>query len=185
MDDLMIDIEAFSTRYDAFLVSIGACFFDRKTGAIGAQYLEQVEMVSDPFNGALRVEEVAWWMAQSEEARRMITESTSKLSVTGLLKDFSFFITSNHTKLENLKVWGNGSSFDIGVLTVCYQRCNIETPWTFRAERDVRTIIDVAKDVIGTNPRNKVEFEGVKHNPLHDAIHQAKYVCEAFKMLRR
>lgn len=185
MDDLMIDIEAFSTRYDAFLVSVGACFFDRKTGMIGGKYHEQVAMVSDPFNGALRVEEVAWWMGQEEEARKIITESKSKMSVQQLLKHFSSFVVANRGKAENLRVWGNGSSFDVGVLTVRYQQCNMETPWTFRSERDVRTIVDVSKEITSVNPRNRIKFEGIKHNPLDDAIHQAKYVCEAFKLLRR
>jgi hypothetical protein len=43
-------------------------------------------------------------------------------------------------------------------------------PWKFWNERDIRTVLALDPDI-----KNKIEFEGEKHNPLSDCLYQIKY----------
>ncbi len=44
---------------------------------------------------------------------------------------------------KDVKVWGNGANFDIGILEHAYDQYQIEIPWEFWNVRDCRTIKDM------------------------------------------
>ncbi|WP_265102082.1 3'-5' exonuclease [Yersinia proxima] len=80
---------------------------------------------------------------------------------------------------KNDLVWGNGSIFDITILESWFASVDVAVPWEFGNVRDVRTVVDLS-------PLNVKDFirEGVHHNALDDAIHQAKYVSAMIQSLR-
>ncbi|MDE9484396.1 3'-5' exonuclease, partial [Xenorhabdus bovienii] len=78
--------------------------------------------------------------------------------------------------------WGNGSSFDNVILRNFYERANYRVPWRWYADRDVRTIVQLGRD-IGYDPKTDMPFTGERHNALDDAIHQAQYVSAIYQKL--
>lgn len=74
------------------------------------------------------------------------------------------------------EVWANSPSFDCELLEAAYDAVGLEAPWDFYQERDYRTLssLPVAVDV---------EFEGVEHDALDDAKHQALVAAETLARL--
>lgn len=182
MNHLMIDLETMGNKPTAPIVSIGAVFFDPITGNIGASFECSVELTSVINSGAKPDgDTIIWWMKQSDEARRSITTSNSKL-IEYALDDLDVFINQNANSPKYLQVWGNGAPFDNVILREHYARMNREEPWKWWNDRDVRTIVEIGKSV-GFDPKLDMPFEVEKHNALADAIHQAKYVSAIWKKL--
>ncbi|HFU1809209.1 TPA: 3'-5' exonuclease, partial [Escherichia coli] len=63
-----------------------------------------------------------------------------------------------------------------------YERLDIPCPWRYYNDRDVRTIVELGK-TIDFDARTVIPFEGVRHNALDDARHQAKYVTATIQKL--
>ncbi len=182
MNHLMIDLETMGNKPTAPIVSIGAVFFDPMTGNLGASFECSVELTSVINSGAKPDgDTIIWWMKQSDEARRSITTSNSKL-IEYALDDLDVFINQNANSPKYLQVWGNGAPFDNVILREHYARMNREEPWKWWNDRDVRTIVEIGKSV-GFDPKLDMPFDGEKHNALADAIHQAKYVSAIWKKL--
>ncbi|EPT9828680.1 3'-5' exonuclease, partial [Escherichia coli] len=81
-----------------------------------------------------------------------------------------------------VQVWGNGTSFDNVILRRSYERQGIPCPWRYHNDRDVRTIVELGKTIY-FDARTVIPFEGVRHNALDDARHQAKYVSAIWQKL--
>lgn len=80
-------------------------------------------------------------------------------------------------------VWGNGATFDNVILGNAYKATRLRQPWFFANDRDVRTIVDLGRQLRGIDPKKDLELEGVAHNALDDAKFQVRYVSEIFKAL--
>ena len=76
---------------------------------------------------------------------------------------------------DDVKVWGNGSVFDISILDKWFDMLGMNAPWKFWNVRDVRTVVDI----MNINPK-EFSFDGIKHNAIDDAIHQVKYMTSKF-----
>jgi hypothetical protein len=81
-----------------------------------------------------------------------------------------------------LKVWGNGANFDNVILRSAYDRAGQTCPWQFWNDSDVRTMVLLGKQ-LGFDPKRNMPFDGVAHNALADARHQAKYVSAIWQKL--
>ena len=164
--DVMIDLETVGNDYNGIFTNIGACVFNPKTGEIGDTFYKVITWESSVEAGrTFTPDTLKWWMTQSEEARKEIVAEGEPLEE--VLKDFAKWLP------EDPIVWGNGSNFDIGKLETAYGYYNI--PWKFWAIRDVRTVVWLAKGLVD---KRDIPFEGVEHNALDDAIHQAKFVSK-------
>ena len=179
MNHIMIDLETLGTSPQAPILSIGAVFFDPDTGDIGATYHRKLDFEQACAGRAIDPSTVKWWFQQSDEARSALLgdgESGGQHSALRCLKSFVY-----HASDEPV-VWGNGATFDISMLEDNYRQLGMDVPWKFYNVRDVRTIVDLAKGIV---ERSDFEFEGVKHDALADALHQAKYVSAMWRALRR
>lgn len=174
MKDIMLDIETMGCSTNASIMSIGACYFNPRTGEIGDTFHEQVSIAT---NGVIDASTVIWWMSQSDEARAKFKDNENAPHITSVLASLSGFIRPNS------KVWGNGVAFDNVIIRSAYENWQLPVPWKFWNDRDVRTIVDLGES-IGINPKKDMPFDGVKHDALADAIHQAKYVSMIIKKLR-
>lgn len=175
MNHIMLDIETMGTSTSATIMSIGACYFDPATGEIGDTFHEQVNISS---NGQIDASTVIWWMKQSDDTRSKFYNNDKAPHINAVLAGFVNFV-----KLD-CQVWGNGVAFDNVIIRNAYEHpsCRDTTPWKFWNDRDVRTMVELGK-VIGIDPKRDFPFEGVKHDALADAIHQAKYVSAIWQAL--
>ncbi|HCQ2840577.1 TPA: 3'-5' exoribonuclease [Escherichia coli] len=177
---LMIDLETMGTNTNAPIVVIGAVFFDPQTGEIGPVFYIVISLADAMNTGAVPDGgTIEWWLKQSSEARSAILVDQVKL-IDALIQ-FREFI-NEHSDEKFVQVWGNGATFDNNILRTSYERLNIPCPWRYYNDRDVRTIVELGK-TIGFDARTVIPFEGVRHNALDDARHQAKYVTATIQKL--
>lgn len=179
---VMVDLETMGSNSNAPIVSIGAVFFNPDNGSMGAEFYTVVSLESSMlFGGAPDAGTIIWWLKQSSEARSAIAMADT-MPLIDALELFSDFISENSDAGSDVQVWGNGASFDNVILRSSYDRANIECPWKFRNDRDVRTMTELGK-AIGINPRYDIPFDGDMHNALSDARHQVKYVSAIWQKL--
>ena len=173
------NLETLGTRYDSYILSIACAEFDIETGAI-INTSHRKTVCGNGFN--IDVDTVMWWLNQNDDARKEITTRDTKTSggiknevpIETALHELSHFITDH----KNAIVWGNGSSFDITLLDYAHSKCNLKQPWQYWNVRDMRTIVDLAAS--SGFMKGRIKFEGVKHDALSDAVHQAKVIHNAY-----
>lgn len=169
MEHLMIDLETMAKGSKSAVVSIALVEFDLDTGVRGSHWKRNIDLQSC-IDACLKVDgdTIMWWMAQSDEARQSILSDT--LPLAEALLEVTNFIKSLHPQIQ---VWGNGAKFDLGILTDAFEAVKLPLPWIHWNERDVRTLVSFAPHI-----KKEMPFDGVKHNAIHDCIHQIKY-CSA------
>lgn len=180
MHNLMVDIETMGTQVGAPVLAIGAVFFDLATGETGPQFYRVATLRSEIENGAVpEADTVMWWLQQSDKSREALAYKPSHINEVLLsLCEFAL-ATSNRGKIQ---LWGNGAGFDNVLLIDAYRRAQLTPFWNFRNDRDVRTIVELGRQ-IGIDPKRDMPFVGERHNALDDAIHQAKYVSAIWQRL--
>lgn len=180
---VMVDLETMGTGPDAPIVSIGAAFFDPKTGNTGESFYKVIKLESAMDWGAVPdASTIVWWLKQSPEARSAIVMDDA-IPLDDALLQFSDFICENSLNSSSaVQVWGNGATFDNVLLRRSYNRCGISCPWKFTNDRDVRTIVAMG-EAVNCTPRYEIPFEGDMHNALADALHQIKYVSVIWQQL--
>ena len=164
---LMIDLETMGHVSTSAIVSIGAVPFSIETGEIGDTYYSTVDLQSCLDLGlTVTAPTIYWWLKQSDAARQELLKESDDLDMV-LIELAHNFIPSHLT--GDFTIWCKGASFDFPILKNAYDVCKYKTPWDFRGERDVRTLLrwypNVAKEI---------PFEGVAHNPVDDCKHQIK-----------
>lgn len=180
MNHLMIDLETMGNGPYSPIVSIGAVFFDPSNGNTGSSFCSNISLESSMrYRAKPDASTIIWWMGQSQEARQSLINDTVDLPVA--LLAFSEFVSENANQ-KFVQVWGNGSSFDCVILRSGYAMAGISPPWQWWNDRDVRTVVEMGK-IAGIDPKKDTPFDGVRHNSLSDAIHQAKYVSAIWQRL--
>lgn len=182
MNHVMLDLETMGNSSHAAIVSIGAVFFDPKTGELGAEFHQTISLESAANFGDIDAGTVQWWLTQSDEARAIFNDKNA-ISLPDALQEFSDWIS----QIENFKdrvVWGNGSGFDNVILANAYKPSPMKCPWPHWNDRDVRTIVDLGRNLRNFNPKKDMPFDGTAHNALDDAKHQAKYVSAIYQALK-
>lgn len=173
MKDIMIDLETLGTRYNAAIIQIGACYFDRKTGQIGPTFKANVQYsfaMIDKFT--VDYGTITWWFGQSEEARKSMLENSTDL-ITAISNLIHFLNIGGRDSV----IWSH-ATFDMPILVNAFSTVNMSMPISFRNMRDIRTVTDLA-DHYSESPR-----VGTHHDSLDDAIFQAKYVSESIIVLK-
>lgn len=179
MHDLSIDLETAGTLVTSQILSIGLAMFDLKTGEIGEQLYLPILIDNDQQINAT----VGTFKFQVNQ-----TINNPK-ALEGLLDSYEI----NHEAIplhialimidkycqRNMpqSIWANGTKFDIGMLEYQFQQHNLEVPWHHSSDRCMRTLRQFAG-------RIDVDYEGVAHNALSDAIWQAKYIRVACNKLK-
>lgn len=184
MQHLMLDLEFLGKPPLARLCTVGAVFFEPSTGEIGAQFYTRVQWAEEldqplPFDAST----VAWWMGQDAAATHEIIDGAKRNTLAEALAGLSGFI-EQFCGVKRVQVWGNGSDCDCVILGGAYKSLLMPSPWQFWNTRDVRTIVQLARDLRGVDIKRAVPFQGVKHHALHDAIHQAQYVSHGYQLLK-
>lgn len=167
----MIDLETVGLTPDARIISIGAVIFDPRYGRISKDYFymeldhrKQTERTKD--RGTME-----WWANQSTEAQKALKGT---ILLEDALHELAFWLP------DDVKVWGNGPTFDISILEDAYRQYDIEIPWKFWNVRDCRTIKDMYESARGGWDKKS---GGTLHNAKDDAYYQAQYVIEMWRSI--
>lgn len=173
-EHVMVDIETMGNRPYSAIVSIGAVEFDLETGETGRDFYLNVDLNSC-MNAGLKMnaDTVMWWMRQSEEARKGITEGY-RYGLGEALNLFSRWIARGSL------VWGNSARFDLGLLHDAYETEGMVAPWDFYNERCVRTLAAFAPEI----KKNHIH-EGIDHNALSDCYKQIGYCSRIWSQLKK
>lgn len=176
--DISLDLETMDKKPSSAIISIGACYFDRYTGEIGETFHQKVNLQSCIDVGlTVSADTLMWWLQQDEEAREKLKGNENERHLSAVLDNLSYFMR------DCQMVWGNGATFDNCILENAFNQLGHEAPWKFWNSRDLRTLVDVGLE-LGIDPKNDLEFEGVRHDALSDAIHQAKIAVEIYREIK-
>ncbi|EFH1638717.1 exonuclease [Escherichia coli] len=174
---LSVDHETMGTNPDAPINSIGCKFFDPATGEMGPEFSKAIDLETS--GGIIDRKTIKWWAKRSREAQSAIF--TDEIPLDDALLQLREFINENSGE-SFVQIWGNGANFDNVILRRSYERQGIPCPWRYYNDRDVRTIVELGNS-IGFDVRMAIPFEGVPHNALDDARHQAKQVSAIWQKL--
>lgn len=174
----MLDLETLSVRFDAAVISIGVAIFNDE------QILDSAGWALAPqsIHGHIDPETVMWWAKQSEPAREY--SFTGKyLSMTA-----AFELKTLLAKYDVKEVWSKDPHFDHVILQSWWERVNVaekfslgEFPYHYRAPRSYRTLEAEALRV-GFDKSEWEQFNYVAHNPVEDAVTQARAVIAMRKL---
>ncbi|EOJ4336340.1 3'-5' exoribonuclease [Escherichia coli] len=174
---LMIDLETMGKNPDAPINALAGKFFDPATGEMGPEFSKTIDL--ETAGGVIDRDTIKWWLKQSREAQSAIL--TDEIPLDDALLQLREFIDENSGEFF-VQVWGNGANFDNVILRRSYERQGIPCPWRYTNDRDVRTMIALGL-VMDFDARSVITFEGERHNALHDARYQAKYVSAIWQKL--
>ncbi|EHC4505900.1 3'-5' exoribonuclease [Escherichia coli] len=174
---LMIDLETMGKNPDAPINALVGKFFDPATGEMGPEFSKTIDL--ETAGGVIDRDTIKWWLKQSREAQSAIL--TDEIPLDDALLQLREFIDENSGEFF-VQVWGNGANFDNVILRRSYERQEIPCPWRYTNDRDVRTIVALGL-VMDFDARSVITFEGERHNALHDARYQAKYVSAIWQKL--
>jgi hypothetical protein len=166
----MLDLETLGRRPGCVILSIGAILFDRSGIDEDHVFYTNIDIDSSLAYG-LQVEgaTIEWWMSQSDEARNRVLFNPVNIG-TALNKFLEW--KAAYSCLENTKIWGNGSDFDISILQEAFMRVHVRWPFKFWNHRCYRTlkseVNDKEKNLMKTVPRTG------EHQADMDAMYQAR-----------
>ena len=171
---LMIDLETLGSTPGCPIISIGAVEFFPTTQTLGQEFYASVDLQSC-LDAGLKPEGETfyWWLTQSEGARKALLSSEGRPRYT-LAETLASFTGYLYEPKDTL-IWGHGPSFDLSVLACAFRSLNMERPWSYRNERDTRTVLDLAD----------MKFPNIAdgHQALSDAKMQATVIMLAIQKL--
>ena len=174
--DLMVDIETLGTKSYALILSVAIVEFNMITGEIGDNIYLKIS-INDSLLNDFKIEgdTLIWWMNQDKDAKIVFDNKNSFKCVDALTHITKFILNK-----EYLKIWGNSARFDLGLLQNYYNKFNMNIPWKYGNERDVRTLVDFYPDI-----KKELVFDGIKHDALADCLHQIKYCSLIYNKIKK
>ena len=171
----MIDLETLGNSHDAAIIQIGWCLFDQEKIFESGQRTVHFEDALK--HGKVTPSTLAWWMQQSEEARKSVITPHKNDTLAVALQAFVQTLENRWGKEEHNgqrveHFWAH-ATFDFTILSNAFKSVGIENPIGFRQCRDLRTL-DMLADA--ATIENWPVREGVHHTAIDDAVHQAKCV---------
>lgn len=180
MNNIMLDIETLGTDSSSVITSIGAVKFDNEGVDEDNAFFTNVSIQSCLDAGmTVSGETIQWWLTQEGEARKDMFTSYPYHIKDGLMS-FGIWATRD-SKIEDNRVWGNGSTFDNVIISNAYKAIKkhgstISQPWTYRGDRCYRTLCSLCPEI-------KMERVGTYHNAKDDAVSQARHLIKIAKRL--
>lgn len=172
MKDLMVDLETLGKKADSVILQIGAIYFDRHTGKLGRRFKLNIDLDDSLDNGfTVDADTIFWWINQSEEARKSITDNIT-IDVIDAIDEFNDFV-------DNDAILWCHASFDYPMIKHHLSTFGIKSNINFRNVRDLRTIVNLAK----VDYKNMERTE-LKHDTIGDCQFQIRYVVECFERMK-
>lgn len=200
--DILVDLETLGTRAGSVIATIGAAAIVKDGDTITSPTTADRDLVfytrinqQDCLNLGMTVDAatLSWWMTTPCDAarRELFSSDLSRSNLHQALVDFAQWVKARRYDAENyhddpeFHIWGNGPSFDLGLLEDAYwrvYRTDTAQPWQFREERCFRTLRTVDRMLPG-EPVAKYD-PLIPHHALHDALAEAKALAAMLQRIR-
>ena len=142
-----------------------------------------------------------WWATQNEDAKKALLEydDVPLRSIDGVIEDFFGFIqhVQKETSAKEVKLWSQGTDFDIANLKNICGKYDIEIPVSHKNFRDHRTFFLEGTNIICGKPGAELDDEhktypvvveydgpGEPHNPVFDCKRSIFSTWQIMKRLR-
>ncbi len=190
MRHISLDLEAFSTKPYATIIQIGAVEFnigdlrESVPPALGATFKVNIDAKSSAAVGCVvDGDTIKWWNDQSDEAKASVRDPSIRLTFEKAMRAFATFVEGTGARY----VWGNGATFDCSRLSEAYELSNVERPWHYKGDQDLRTLRHSVKLLGRKIPPLPIQDdpEFVKHDGLWDAKSQAQEIQYAYRELAK
>ena len=178
-----IDNETLDTVATAHLLSIGiACEYDGKTHSMIVYPSWECQ---ENFWRTQSQDTLDWWGKQDPNLKGATFEAAknSVMSSGKCIKQINQFILEHSKDADEIRVWGNGSEFDIAQLEHLSRQTGIETIWGYHQAQSQRTIQDIAQ--LMSIEYNKADFfDGQAHDAEADARAQVRLINHLWSAIR-
>lgn len=180
-EHVMLDLETMGNKSNAALISLGAVEFDIDTGETGREFYSRIDLQSCLDRGlVINASTLYWWLTQNRQAQEEIAKGGDDLAA--VLEGFRFWL---HGTVKGVKLWGNSTRFDVGLLEDAYVACDYkEMPWKFRDERDLRTLVAFAPEIKMKIVQERKLTKSIEHHPIFDCKTQIAYASEIWNKLK-
>ncbi len=173
--NVMIDLETLGTMPGSIILSIGAVPFD----STGVSYNTFYTEINTPSSRQFLISQkstLEWWEKQTAQNHLLQRCDIGGTSARTAFSSLLSFLGENCT--DDLKVWGNGASFDEPILATALERFGIQVPWKYYNSRCYRTLKALGAEKGVQEPKNMYQ-----HNALSDAAHQADHAVRIAQAL--
>jgi len=185
--DIVIDLETLGTRPGCPIIEIGACAIDPNDGRILANFNRRVasglswyDTINDATHGNPHSSDITatcrWWHADDERKKTLRRIMTRVCPKNNPFQEFCEWFERVTADAFTVRVWGNGPTFDLAILSHGMEQRGVTVPWHHTQERCVRTALEQA-----AHERGSVSWieRGPRHRALNDARHEARELFSA------
>jgi hypothetical protein len=187
--DIMMDAETLDTQCTAMMLSLAAIAFDPDTGEhLSPTFYVKIDLDSyareAPGGFTFSAATLAWWMDQSQDARKEAFCGEDRLPIRAAIEQFFNWCKELSSGLQ-IRPWSHGASFDIPLITYTASKLGLEVPWNFWDIRDTRTLyeihhVDLKKVVIP--PVSHPSWKGTKRLPAHHPLADCAKQIEGIRL---
>lgn len=170
-----VDIETLGTKPGSAVVAIGVRVFDMNGVGPGLELYIDVASAKD--YGKADQDTLDWWAKQDPDVRARVMGGRTRTDTA--LQAFNTFIEEHRP----IFVWANSPSFDVVLLTPLFAKVGLKWPFSFRNERDSRTLRAIGEQVLGLD-LSGCYTEMKAHTPLDDATADAKAIIMVMNAIR-
>jgi exodeoxyribonuclease VIII len=173
----MIDIETLGTKTTAPILSIGAVRFS-PTDAWDHEPWERFSVIVDLETstyggGVVELSTLKWWLAPERlTVRNELFIKTRGVDLQNALDGLRIWIGD-----EAGPTWANSPTFDLAILARAMTALGVEVPWTYRQERDYRTVLNLTTNhtKMMADEKIKSKFDKLRaHSAVDDAEWQTR-----------
>lgn len=191
LEHVMIDLETFGVGDHAAIIQIAAVRFDPFDNLLGLDsgsisspegtFTRWIDLrgTPGPERGEIELDTLLWWLSQSKDAQQRVFEpfeEGKRVPLRAALVDLKDW--AHDPELPEVKhIWANGPQFDLRLLRQACERTGVEWPFSYKLERDFRTLRKVAQ-LAGIEDPPRV---GCEHDARDDAFNQAGLVIKALR----
>jgi len=183
--DVMVDLETLGNSDSPTIIQLSAVKFNSLTGETFEEFSKFIDPRSCILAG-LKSDgsTLDWWLRQDKKVfEDVVLKSLSEgLPLTQVLAEFSRFLCENE---EDIRIWGNGIMSDNVWIHNAYKASGVANPIKFWQHSDVRTIVDLGRNLLDKDYKKEVIFIGDPHNAIDDCKHQIRYVCKIIEELKK
>lgn len=194
MNHYMLDLETLGNGHNGAIVTLGIIAFDPAQGKVAEEgFYRRIELDCAHF-GVVEESNRSWWDNQGSAERdealgggNGVRGIDSRCPLMEALRDLDLWLEYGGVDLGKdgpWRLWAKPPEFDCRLLREAYERCGLEFPFHFRATRDMRTLIEVAKS-LGIDHDGSVVRTSMRHSALEDARWQARVVCNVYQLMRK
>lgn len=207
--NITFDLETCALCPTAAVMSIGAVAWNALAegnpftyGLLGeTSFYRHVDLRSSFVDGFTFDEKTSkWWATQNNEAKKSLLDYDEKplLPIDSVIEDFFGFIAyvRDENSAKELKLWSQGTDFDIAILTNICNKYGIDCPVSYKNFRDHRTFFMEGAEIFCNKKGlvldrkkayelvNEYDEPGEPHNPVYDCKRSIYSTWQMMKHLR-